>query len=93
MIDQELRPVVDRPYIPDDYGVPSDGDGLLPWEHVERRLREALNYWVATVDSRGAPHATPIWGAYVQNMLFLDGSPETRRGRNLARDAIRHGHQ
>jgi nitroimidazol reductase NimA-like FMN-containing flavoprotein (pyridoxamine 5'-phosphate oxidase superfamily) len=84
MVDQSRRAVVDRPHLPDGYGVPADDDGLLPWEHVERRLREAQSYWVATVDPAGAPHATPIWGSYVRDMLFLDGSPETKRGRNLA---------
>jgi hypothetical protein len=84
MIDQQLNPVVDRPHMPDGYGTPEDDEGLLPWEHVESRLREAKNYWVATVDAEGAPHATPIWGSYLQGMIFLDGSPETKRGRNLA---------
>ena len=26
----------------------------------------------------------PIWGAWVDNSFFFEGSPETRRGRNLA---------
>lgn len=85
MADQHaLDPVADRPHMPDGYGVPDDEEGRLPWDHVVRRLREAENYWVATADARGRPHSTPVWGAYLRDMVFLDGSPETKRGRNLA---------
>jgi nitroimidazol reductase NimA-like FMN-containing flavoprotein (pyridoxamine 5'-phosphate oxidase superfamily) len=85
MRDMEMSlPLVDRPRMPDGYGVPEDADGLVAWEHVAERLRDAENYWVATADRRGRPHSTPIWGAYIRGMVFLDGSPETRRGRNLS---------
>lgn len=76
-------PVASRPHIPG-YGIPETDEGMLPWSHVTERLARAAHYWVDTVDSDGAPHATPIWGAFVDGSLYFEGSPGTRRGRNLA---------
>ncbi len=72
-----------RPHIPG-YGIPESDEGLLPWSHVEKRMTESLNYWIGTVDKHGRPHATPVWGVWVEGALYFDGSPQTRRGRNLA---------
>ena len=76
-------PKPSRPYVPD-YGIPESADGMLPWGQVLERLTEALHYWVCTVDAGRRPHATPVWGVVIDDTLHFDGSPETRRGLNMA---------
>ena len=73
----------DRPIMPEGYGVPETVEGLLPWEFVEERMRRALHYWVATLHPAGRPHTVPTWAAWLDGRLFLDGSPQTRRFRNV----------
>ena len=77
------EPRASLPHIPG-YGIPDDSDGLLPWSHVLTRLTESLHYWVCTTGPDGRPHATPVWGVILDGTLYFDGSPETRRGRNIA---------
>ncbi len=55
----------------------------VPWEHVEKRLTESINYWLCTVRPNGRPHVVPRWGAFLDGNLYYDGSPETRHARNL----------
>jgi pyridoxine/pyridoxamine 5'-phosphate oxidase len=69
---------------PKDYPFPKGTEGLLPWSHAEELLAAARNYWIATVRPDGRPHVTPVWGVWVDDALFFDGSPVTRWGRNLA---------
>jgi nitroimidazol reductase NimA-like FMN-containing flavoprotein (pyridoxamine 5'-phosphate oxidase superfamily) len=73
-----------RPVMPDGYGVPENDDGLLDWSWAVERLAAAKNYWFSTTRPDGRPHAMPAWAAWVDGALYFDGSPETRRGRNLA---------
>jgi nitroimidazol reductase NimA-like FMN-containing flavoprotein (pyridoxamine 5'-phosphate oxidase superfamily) len=77
-------PIVGRPTMPDGYGVPEHDDGLLDWSWAVERLTTARNYWFCTTRPDGRPHAMPAWAAWVDGALYFDGSPETRRGRNLA---------
>ena len=77
-------PPASRPLLPRDYGVPQSSEGLLHWSFVSEHMQSALNYWIATVDSNNRPHATPVWGMWLDETFYFDGSPETRRGRNLA---------
>ena len=79
----ESGPVATRPHMPG-YGVPKDKKGLLPWSHVTERMAEAQNYWVCTVSSDEQPHATPVWGLWLDDRLYFGGGPQTRRSRNLA---------
>ena len=76
-------PEASRPYVLD-YGIPDSGEGMLPWTHVVQRLTDALHYWVCTTGPGGRSHATPVWGVMLGGTLYFDGSPETRRGRNIA---------
>jgi hypothetical protein len=73
----------DRPHIPE-YGIPETIEGILPWSHVAERMEKAINYWIATTDPECRPHATPVWGIWMDDTFFFDGGPHTRRGRNLA---------
>jgi nitroimidazol reductase NimA-like FMN-containing flavoprotein (pyridoxamine 5'-phosphate oxidase superfamily) len=70
--------------MPDGYGVPQGVAGTLPWSFAEERLVAARNYWISTTRPDGRPHAVPVWGVWVDGKLYFDGSPETRRGRNIA---------
>lgn len=77
-------PAPSRPWMPDGYGVPESADGMLPWSWASELLAAAPLYWVATTRPDGRPHTMPIWGAWVDDTFYFEGSPETRRGRNLA---------
>lgn len=77
-------PTASRPQMPEGYGVPAHDDSLLDWSWADERLREAKNYWFCTTRPDGRPHAMPAWAAWIDGVLYFDGSPETRRGRNLA---------
>jgi hypothetical protein len=74
-----------RPHIPD-YGIPQEEEGMLPWSHVVERVTAARNYWVSTTRPDGRPHATPVWGVWVDDSLYFGGGPDTRRSRNLAQN-------
>jgi hypothetical protein len=77
-------PRVDRPYIADDYGIPDNLEGTLPWAWAEERLVDAPVYWVSTITPVGRPHATPIWGVWVDGAFWMEGGARTRWARNLA---------
>jgi len=70
--------------MPEGYGVPKDDEGMLPWSYATELLEQARNYWVASVRPDGRPHVSPIWGAWYEGAFYFEGSPETRRGRNIA---------
>lgn len=74
---------IDRPQMPEGYGVPSGDEGLLEWERVEARLTSSTQYWMATTRPDGRPHVVPRWGAWLDDRLWYDGSPDTVHVRNL----------
>lgn len=77
--------VRDRPHAPG-YGIPPDPEGMLPWSHVEERMSEARNYWVATTRPDGRPHVTPVWGIWADGTFYFGGEPGSRKIRNLAQN-------
>ena len=79
-------PAAGRPDVPAGYQAPDGRQQLLPWEHARKRLEEALHYWVATVRPNGRPHVSPVWGVWLDDAFYFDGSPETRRHRNIAQN-------
>jgi hypothetical protein len=81
---EKHQPTAGRPIFPDGYGIPDNNEGLLPWSTFEERMIAAKNYWIATATLRGKPAVTPVWGAWVDGILYFDGSPATRRGRNIS---------
>ena len=77
------RPYASRPQVPG-YGIPKGNKGMLPWKHVQERMAQAMTYWIGTTGPDGRPYATPVWGVWLDETLYFDGSPGTRRGRNIA---------
>jgi PPOX class probable F420-dependent enzyme len=82
--DNQAAPQAGRPHFPDGYGIPDHEDNLLPWNHAEERLEQAKIYWIGTTWPDGRPHVAPVWGVWLDDKLYFDGSPETRRHRNIA---------
>jgi hypothetical protein len=41
---------------------------------------------VVTTDEAGSPHATPLWGAWVDDRFYLEGDPSTVWARNIRRN-------
>src|SRR5205823_9378436 len=80
----QREPLRSRPLLPDGYGVPATDEGMVEWSWAVDQLEQARNYWFCTTRPDGRPHAMPAWAVWVDDALYFDGSPETRRGRNLA---------
>lgn len=74
---------VDRPALPDGYGV-EDAGPFLSWEEIGNRLSGARNYWLSTTWPDGRPHVIPRWGVWIDELFWYDGSPETRHAKNLS---------
>lgn len=79
----ESWPIADRPHMPG-YGIPENKKGLLDWSHVTERMTAAQNYWICTVSPDARPHATPVWGLWLDDKLYFGGGATTKRSRNLA---------
>src|SRR5438067_9673536 len=78
------EPIRDRPVLPKGYGVPEGEEGILPWIWAVERLEAARNYWFSTTRPDGRPHAMPAWAVWLDGVLYFEGSPLTRRARNVA---------
>ncbi len=74
-------PKITRPTFPKGYV--DNPISEVPWEHVEKRLNEAINYWLSSVRPNRYPHVVPRWGVYLDGKFYYDGSPETRHARNI----------
>jgi nitroimidazol reductase NimA-like FMN-containing flavoprotein (pyridoxamine 5'-phosphate oxidase superfamily) len=76
-------PRVEQLTVPPEYGTPTT---LLDWETVERRLREATQYWLATVRPDGRPHVVPLDGMWRDDGWYFGGVPTTVKHANLSND-------
>jgi Pyridoxamine 5'-phosphate oxidase len=67
----------------DDEHVP---DNTVSWPEVAARLAAARSYWLCTTMPSGAPHAAPVWGVVLSNVLYLYSERRTIKARDLAAD-------
>jgi len=51
---------------------------------VAGRLHEARNLWLSTVAPDGSPHAVPVWGAVLHDVLHVYSPRGARKARNVA---------
>ena len=81
---RSIEPTASRPRMPAGYGIPNNSKGMLRWRQVDEWLEKALIYWLATASPDGKPHATPIWGTWVDGVFYFGGDSDTIWARNLA---------
>jgi len=79
---EQREPVAHQAALPAGYRTQAEPT-MLPWSFARERLEQAKNYWLATASATGRPHAAPVWGAWIDDRLYFEGSPATRWGRNL----------
>lgn len=72
--------------MPAGYGV-EQATAFVPWQDIEKKLRDAHHYWLATKRPGGGPHVIPRWGVWLDGAFWYDGSPETVHVRNLNEDS------
>jgi nitroimidazol reductase NimA-like FMN-containing flavoprotein (pyridoxamine 5'-phosphate oxidase superfamily) len=58
----------------------------FPWRRASKLLETARNYWIGTTGPQGRPHSAPVWGIWLDNLLYFSTGEESRKGRNLARN-------
>jgi PPOX class probable F420-dependent enzyme len=51
---------------------------------VERRLRNAESYWLATTRPDGRAHVMPVWGVWLDGSVWFGTGQQSVKGRNLA---------
>jgi len=81
--DAASEPKASRPHMPD-YGIATTRRGMLPWSWARERLVVSHNYWVSTTRPDGRPHASAVWGVWLDDGFYFSCSPGARKARNLA---------
>ena len=66
--------------LPPEYGNPNE---ILEWSEVDGALRDAAQYWVASVRPEGRPHVVPRDGIWVDSAWYYGGSDATVHNRNI----------
>ena len=74
----------ERPGFSSAYGInPKQKKGLLAWEWVSERMHNAHNYWIASTRADGRPHVAPVWGVYLDDVVYFGTSETSLKARNL----------
>ena len=66
------------------YGISPEPEGMLEWEWVDQRMEKSRNYWISSTRPDGKPHAAPVWGVWLDGILYFGTERRSRKGRNLA---------
>jgi nitroimidazol reductase NimA-like FMN-containing flavoprotein (pyridoxamine 5'-phosphate oxidase superfamily) len=87
---KKSQPKADRPFAPG-YGIvgAKDGNGLLSWTWVARKMNPCRTFWLATIygglpSGEGRPHVMPVWGVWLDDAFFFSTGRQSRKGQNLA---------
>jgi general stress protein 26 len=71
---------------PPEYGFSQRAEERIAWASVLDRLERSRIYWLATGRPDGRPHVAPLWGIWLDNVLYFEGGSTTRWARNLAQN-------
>lgn len=81
-----LEPTRRRPGFREQYGIADELAGMVDWSWADERLAASRNYWIVTADENGRPRSAPVWGVWLDDSVVFSSHPQSRKGRNLARD-------
>jgi hypothetical protein len=80
-----VDPTPTPPRIDPAYGAVPDASGaeLLPWSWAVERLVESRNYWLSATRPDGRPHATPVWGVWLDGAVWFCIGRSSVKARNI----------
>jgi hypothetical protein len=69
-----------------DYGIKpqNEGAGLFDWSWASKRMEKSRNYWICTTRPDGRPHASPVWGVWLEEVFYFSFGPNSVKARSLA---------
>lgn len=65
------------------YGISDKAEGMLDWSWVDAQAEKSRNYWICTVRPDSTPHATPVWGVWLDGTLYFGCGRDSVKARNL----------
>lgn len=68
------------------YGITEAEQGMLDWAWVRAELHKSRNYWISSTRPDGRPHAAPVWGVVLDDVVYFASNKKSVKGRNLARN-------
>jgi len=78
-----VRPQIGEAF---DNWAPEGGRGtVLKWSWVQNKLYSARNYWVATSPENGPPHVAPVWGVFIDDVLYFCTTNSSLKAKHIAR--------
>jgi pyridoxine/pyridoxamine 5'-phosphate oxidase len=80
------EPAAARPHMPN-YGISTQPEGMLTWGSVEEQLTKARNYWICSTRTDGRPHASPVWGVWMDGAVYFGCDRQSRKARNFAENS------
>ena len=66
------------------YGIATTDEGLMAWDWVDAQMSRSRNYWIGSTRPDGRPHAAPVWGVWLDGVLYFSSDRGSRKARNLA---------
>lgn len=79
---QQDSSVQSRPHMPG-YGISTKKEGMLSWDWVNEQMAQSRNYWIGSTRPDGRPHVSPVWGVWMDGVLYFGASRHSRKIRNL----------
>jgi len=74
------------PHVAPTYGL-KPRQKYLPFSHAEKRLAQSRNYWICTARPDGRPHSIPVWGFWIDGVLYFGTAYASRKAHNLAHNS------
>jgi nitroimidazol reductase NimA-like FMN-containing flavoprotein (pyridoxamine 5'-phosphate oxidase superfamily) len=81
-----MAPKTGKPFMPGYDMMFKKGRKSPSWNWAATRFAKSHNYWIATTRPDGRPHVMPIWGVWHNNTFHFSTGPQSRKGRNMARN-------
>ncbi|RMF82876.1 MAG: pyridoxamine 5'-phosphate oxidase [Chloroflexi bacterium] len=66
------------------YGIAATDEGLMAWTWVRDEMTKSRNYWICTTRPDGRPHAAPVWGVVVDDVIYFGSAKSAVKARNLS---------
>ena len=71
-----------RPNMPS-YGISTTDEGLIEWDWVSNAMEKSRNYWICSTRPDGRPHATPVWGLWINDVFYFGASRSSVKSKNF----------